>query len=159
MEKILDYNDQIQDIISFIDSLADKETALIQVLHRAQNNFGYIPKEVQLLIGEKLNIPVSKVYGVISFYSYFTTEPKGKYVFNVCMGTACFVRNSGEVLKELEKTLHIKVGETTEDRKYSIETLRCVGACGLAPVMMVNHDVFGRVTPEDVAKIVAKYVD
>jgi len=153
------YQDQIGELVSYIDSIADKETALIQVLHRAQNTFGYIPSEVQLLIGNKLDIPVSKVFGVISFYSYFTTEPKGKYVFNVCMGTACFVRNSAEVLKELEKSLHIKVGETTEDKIYSIDTLRCVGACGLAPVVMVNQDVFGRVTPEDVSKIVAKYVD
>jgi len=159
MEQIATYQDQMNEIVSYIDSIADKETALIQVLHRAQNIFGFIPKDVQLLIGNKLDIPVSKVFGVISFYSYFTTEPKGKYVFNVCMGTACFVRNSAAVLKELEKSLHIKVGETTEDKKYSIETLRCVGACGLAPVVMVNQDVFGRVTPEDVAKIVAKYVD
>ena len=159
MEQIATYHDQIDELVSYIDSIADKETALIQVLHKAQNLFGYIPTDVQLIIGEELNIPASKVFGVVSFYTYFTTEPKGKYVFDVCMGTACFVRNSAAVVKELEKALHIKMGETTPDHKYTIESLRCVGACGLAPVVMVNHDVYGRVTPEDVAKIVAKYMD
>lgn len=143
----------------YINGIENKETALIEVLHRAQNIFGYLPKEVQLFIGEKLGVPASKVFGVVSFYSYFTTEPKGKYVVNVCMGTACFVRKSDAVLRELEKTLSIKSGETTENMKYSIESLRCVGACGLAPVVMVNDEVYGKVTVADIPKILSKYTD
>lgn len=143
----------------YINELENKETALIEVLHKAQNLFGYLPKEVQLFIGEKLGVPASKVFGVVSFYSYFTTEPKGKYVINVCMGTACFVRKSDAVLRELEKNLSIKSGETTENRMYSIESLRCVGACGLAPVVMVNDEVYGKVTVDDIPKILSKYTD
>lgn len=143
----------------YINGLENKETALIEVLHKAQNIFGYLPKEVQLFIGEKLGVPASKIFGVVSFYSYFTTEPKGKYVVNVCMGTACFVRKADAVLRELEKTLSIKSGETTENKMYSIESLRCVGACGLAPVVMVNDEVYGKVTVEDIPKILSKYTD
>ncbi len=143
----------------YISGIENKETALIEVLHKAQNIFGYLPKEVQLFIGEKLGVPASKVFGVVSFYSYFTTEPKGKYVVNVCMGTACFVRKSDAVLRELEKTLSIKSGETTENKMYSIESLRCVGACGLAPVVMVNDVVYGKVTVADIPKILSKYTD
>lgn len=146
-----------QELESYIDSLESKETALIEVLHRAQNIFGYIPKDVQLFIGEKLNVPASKIYGVVSFYSYFTTEPKGKYVFSVCTGTACFVRKADAIVKELEKNLNIKTGETTENKLYTIECLRCVGACGLAPVVMVNDEVYGKVKVEDIPKIISKY--
>jgi NADH-quinone oxidoreductase subunit E len=115
--------------------------------------------EVQLFIGEKLNIPASKVFGVVSFYSYFTTEPKGKYVINICTGTACFVRNANAIVKEFENTLNIKTGETTGNGMYTIDCLRCVGACGLAPVVMVNDDVYGKVTVDDVQKIIAKYTE
>lgn len=141
----------------FIDSLPDKKGALIEVLHKAQNIFGYLPEEVQLFVGEKLDVPVSKVYGVISFYSYFTTEPRGEHVVNVCMGTACFVRGSANVLAEFEKELGIKTGETTADGKFTIEVLRCVGACGLAPVVTINDRVYGHVTAAEVKKILAEY--
>jgi NADH-quinone oxidoreductase subunit E len=141
----------------FIDSLPDKKGALIEVLHKAQNIFGYLPEEVQLFVGEKLDVPVSKVYGVISFYSYFTTEPRGEHVVNVCMGTACFVRGSANVLTEFEKELGIKTGETTADGKFTIEVLRCVGACGLAPVVTINDRVYGHVTAAEVKKILAEY--
>lgn len=141
----------------FIDSLPDKKGALIEVLHKAQNIFGYLPEEVQLFVGEKLDVPVSKVYGVISFYSYFTTEPRGEHVVNICMGTACFVRGSANVLAEFEKELGIKTGETTADGKYTIEVLRCVGACGLAPVVTINDRVYGHVTAAEVKKILAEY--
>jgi len=141
----------------FIDSLPDKKGALIEVLHKAQNIFGYLPEEVQLFVGEKLDVPVSKVYGVISFYSYFTTEPRGEHVVNICMGTACFVRGSANVLAEFEKELGIKTGETTADGKFTIEVLRCVGACGLAPVVTINDRVYGHVTAAEVKKILAEY--
>ena len=150
-------NQLFAELEGFINSLPSKEGALIEVLHRAQGIFGYLPKEVQVFVAEKLNLPVSKVYGVVTFYSYFTTEPRGKNVINVCMGTACFVRGSGEVLKEFEKELGIKTGETTPDMKYTLGSLRCVGACGLAPVLTINDRVYGHCTPEQVKDILAEY--
>ncbi len=159
MQETIFNADQYDQLTEFISNLENKETALIEVLHKAQHIFGFIPKEVQLFIGEKLGIPASKVFGVVSFYSYFTTEPKGKYVINVCMGTACFVRKADTLLRELEKVLCIKPGETTENKMYSIEALRCIGACGLAPVIMVNNEVYGKVTVDDISKILAKYAD
>lgn len=150
-------NQLFAELEDFINSLPSKEGALIEVLHRAQGIFGYLPKEVQVFVAEKLNLPVSKVYGVVTFYSYFTTEPRGKNVINVCMGTACFVRGSGEVLKEFEKELGIKTGETTPDMKYTLGSLRCVGACGLAPVLTINDRVYGHCTPEQVKDILAEY--
>lgn len=134
-----------------------KESELISVLHKAQELFGYLGEEVQNFVAEKLNIPVSKVYGVISFYSFFTTEPKGKYVINVCTGTACFVKGSGEIVEEFKRRLNIKEGETTKDGLYTIDTLRCVGACGLAPVVMVNNRVYGHFTKQDVDKVLNEY--
>lgn len=143
----------------FINSLPDKKGALIEVLHKAQHIFGYLPEEVQTFVAGKLNIPTSKVFGVVSFYSYFTTTPRGEYVVNVCMGTACFVRGAAKVLSEFEKQLGVKVGQTTPDEKFTIEVLRCVGACGLAPVVTVNDRVYGHVTPNDVKKILTEYQD
>lgn len=141
----------------FIDNLPVKEGSLIAVLHKAQEIFGYLPNEVQIFVAKKLGIPVSKVYGVITFYSFFTTEPRGENVVNVCLGTACFVRGSGEILEEIEKELGIKVGETTIDNKFTIDTLRCVGACGLAPVVTINKKVYGNVKKDDVKKILDEY--
>lgn len=141
----------------FIDTLPTKKGALIQVLHHAQGIFGYLPKEVQLYISKKLDVSPAKVYGVVSFYSYFTTEPKGEYKISVCLGTVCFVKGSDKVLKEFEKQLAIKSGETTSDRKFSLEGLRCVGACGLAPVVVVNGKVYGQVKPEQVSEILDHY--
>lgn len=149
--------EKYRELESFINNLADKNGALIEVLHKAQGIFGYLPKEVQLFVAQKLDVPASKVFGVVSFYSYFTTEPRGEYVVNVCMGTACFVRGSGNVLAQFEKELGIKNGETTADGKFTIGSLRCVGACGLAPVVMVNDKVYGNVTAEDVKNILADY--
>ncbi len=104
-----------------------------------------------------MDIPASKIYGVVSFYSFFSMEEKGKYIINICTGTACFVRNAEAIVKQFEKTLNIKTGETTNNGLFSIECLRCVGACGLAPVVMVNNDVYGKVKVEDIAKIIGKY--
>ncbi|KAJ51197.1 hydrogenase, electron-transfer subunit [Clostridium tetanomorphum DSM 665] len=141
----------------FINTLENKEGSLIAVLHKAQNIFGYLPKEVQMFIAKQLDIPVSRVYGVVTFYSYFNTEPKGKYVINVCMGTACFVRGAGDVVDELQKKLNIKIGETTTDGKFTLEVLRCVGACGLAPVVTVNDKVYGHFTKDKVDKLLEEY--
>jgi len=147
-----------KELEAYINALPSKEGALIEVLHRAQHIFGYLPEEVQAFVAEKLEIPVSKVYGVVTFYSFFTTEPRGKYVINVCMGTACFVRGAGDVLKEFEKQLNLKSGETTPDMKFTVGSLRCVGACGLAPVVTVNDKVYGHVTADQVQKIISEYM-
>lgn len=141
----------------FIDNLSDKKGALIAVLHKAQQIFGYLPQEVQIFVAKKLNLPVSKVNGVVTFYSYFTEIPTGKYVINVCMGTACFVKGAGEVLEEFERKLGLKVGQTTSDGKFTIQVLRCVGACGLAPVVTVNDKVYGHFTKQMVDKILDEY--
>ena len=140
----------------FIDALPTKQGELIRVLHRAQGIFGYLPREVQVFVAKELGVPVSKVYGVVSFYSYFTMKPKGKYEISVCMGTACYVRGAESVLEELRKKLSIEPGETTPDGKFSLRSLRCVGACGLAPVMRVGDKVYGRVTPDMVDSILAE---
>jgi len=142
----------------FIDQLGDKEGTLITTLHKAQDIFGYLSPEVQDHIAHKLGIPTSKVYGVVTFYSFFTMLPKGKFQVNVCMGTACFVRGAQKIIDEFEKELKIKVGETSEDKMWSLDSLRCVGACGLAPVISVNGKVYGRVSPEDVKGIVEEHL-
>ncbi|MGN0878356.1 MAG: NAD(P)H-dependent oxidoreductase subunit E [Oligosphaeraceae bacterium] len=131
---------------------------LIQVLHRAQHIFGYLPREVQLHVAEKLFLTEADVSGVVSFYNYFTTEPKGKYVIDVCLGTACYVKGSEKVLEELERVLGIKADtQPTADGLFSLSALRCVGACGLAPVMMVNGKVYGKVTPAKAVAIINEY--
>jgi len=142
---------------TFIRELPDKTGALITVLHRAQEIFGYLPQEVQKFIAKQLNQPVAEVNGVVTFYSYFTETPTGKNVINVCMGTACFVKGSGEILEEFERRLGIKVGETTADGKFTLQVLRCVGACGLAPVVMVNDRVYGHFTKNLVVKTLDEY--
>jgi len=142
----------------FIDSLPTKQGALISVLHKAQDVFGYLPIEVQNYVAHKLDIPSSKVYGVVTFYSFFSMEKKGHYRVNVCMGTACFVRGSQDILDEFKKELHIGAGETTEDGLFSLDALRCVGACGLAPIVIINGKAYGRLTVDDVKGIVEEYL-
>ena len=128
---------------------------LIQVLHRAQAIFGYLPREVQQHVADQLRIPESAVSGVVSFYNFFSTRPKGKYVINVCLGTACYVKGSEGVLRELERVLGIKADtDPTPDGLFSITALRCVGCCGLAPVMVVNGKVYGKVTPAKAVAVV-----
>lgn len=126
---------------------------LINVLHEVQNNLGYLPREVQELVAKGLNIPVNRVNGVVSFYAFFTEKPKGKHPISVCLGTACYVRGSDKVLEEVKKVLGIEVGETTPDGVFSLDCLRCVGACGLAPVLTIDGKVYGNVDPKNVRKI------
>ncbi len=142
---------------AFIDALPEKDGSLIAVLHKAQEIFGFLPQEVQKFVAKKLSIPVSEVNGVVTFYSYFTEEPTGEYVINVCMGTACFVKGSGDVLEEFERKLNLKVGQTTPDEKFTLQSLRCVGACGLAPVVTINDKVYGHFTKDMVNKILNEY--
>ena len=146
-----------RELESYINSLDTKEEALITVLHKAQEIFGYLPKEVQEFIADKLNEPLAGVYGVVSFYSFFTMIPKGKHPVSVCMGTACYVRGAEKVLDEFQKSLGIKSGETSHDGKYSIDALRCVGACGIAPVVLVGEKVYKKVTVKEVKKIISEY--
>ncbi len=130
---------------------------LMPILHEAQDIYGYLPPEVQTIIAEELNIPLAEVYGVATFYSRFTLNPKGKYRISICLGTACYVKGSDKILEAVEKELGIACGECTADGKFSIDSCRCVGACGLAPVMMINEDVYGRLNPQDVKGIIDKY--
>jgi len=138
----------------YIDGLHSKQGALIPTLHKAQEIFEYLPMEVQNHIAQKLGIPASKVYGVVTFYAYFTMTKKGKYKVQVCMGTACFVRGAGKVLDQFEKQLALKAGTTSEDGMWSVDALRCVGACGLATVVNVNGKVFGRIDDHHVKGII-----
>ena len=130
---------------------------MINVLHKAQHTFGYLPAEVQEIVAEELNVPVAKVYGVVTFYSFFTMIPKGLHPISVCTGTACYVRGAEKVLDEFKRILKVKVGDTTPDGKFSLSCLRCVGACGLAPVVMIGEKVYGRVSPDGVKDILNEY--
>ncbi len=149
--------EKYEELQAYIDALPDKKGRLIGVLHRAQEIFGYLPREVQEYVANALTLPLSKVYGVVKFYAFFTMTPKGRFPVSVCLGTACYVRGGGELVAELEKHLGIKVGEVTPDGLFSISTLRCIGTCGLAPVMTVAGDVYGRLKPSEVKGILEGY--
>jgi NADP-reducing hydrogenase subunit HndA len=149
--------EQIEKIHAICDSFGNHEGELINVLHKTQGTFGYLPAEVQEVIAEKLKIPAAKVYGVVTFYSFFTMIPKGEHPVSVCTGTACYVRGAETVLNEFKKHLGVEMGETTADGKFSLSCLRCVGACGLAPVVLVGDKTFGRVAPDDVKKILVEF--
>ncbi len=148
--------EQIREICAMFDY--DKGE-LINVLHKTQDLFGYLPAEVQEVIAQELKMSVAKVYGVVTFYSFFTMTPKGKHPISICTGTACYVRGAENVLEEVKKQLGIEVGQTTEDGKFSLSCLRCVGACGLAPVLMVGDKTYGRVAPDMVEGILEEYED
>jgi len=151
-------NQFVQKLDDYIDSLTHKKENLIGVLHYAQEIYGYLPDNVQWHIAQKLDIPSATVYGVVSFYSFFTMVPRGEHVVNVCTGTACFVRGAEKLKEELENQLKIKAGETTPDNLFTLETLRCVGACGLAPVMIVDGEVHGRMhKAQEINEVLAKY--
>jgi NADH-quinone oxidoreductase subunit E/NADP-reducing hydrogenase subunit HndA len=135
----------------------NKEGELINVLHGTQEKLGYLPAEVQEVIANELNMSVAKVYGVVTFYSFFTMIPKGKFPISICMGTACYVRGAEQVLNEFKRQLKVEVGQASSDGKFSLSCLRCVGAGGLAPVVMVGEKVYGRVAPQQVKQIIAEY--
>lgn len=147
----------LQKLKAYIDKIEDKKGALISVLHKAQEIFGYLPEEIQEFVAENLNIPISKVYGVVSFYQFFTMTPKGKYPISVCMGTACYVRGAENILNNIKNYLGIDMGQTTPDGLFSLDTLRCIGACGMAPVVIVGKDVYGKEDVKDIKKILEKY--
>lgn len=150
--------EQMDKLLECIDKNKGDPGALMPVMHEAQNIYGYLPSEVQSVIAEKLNIPLAEVYGVATFYSQFSLSPKGKHQISVCLGTACYVKGSDKILEVLEKELKIKCGECTPDKKFSIDSCRCVGACGLAPVMIIDGEVYGKLTPDEVNGILEKYI-
>ena len=133
------------------------KSRLMAVMQEAQEIYGYLPYEVQQMIAEGLNVPMEKVYGVATFYAQFALSPKGKYNISVCLGTACYVKGSGDVLDKICELVGIQPGECSADGKYSVEACRCIGACGLAPVMTINEDVYGRLTTDMIPGILAKY--
>jgi len=137
----------------------NKPGELINVLQQTQEHFGYLPAEIQEAVANELGLPVAKVYGVVTFYSFFTMLPQGKYPISICTGTACYVRGADNVLQEFKRQLGIEVGDTTEDGKFSLNCLRCVGACGLAPVVLVGDKTYGRVAADGVKDILAEYQD
>lgn len=131
--------------------------SLMPVLQEAQEIYGYLPVEVQTYIAVGMEVPVSEIYGVASFYSQFLLNPKGENAISVCLGTACYVKGSGLLMEKLEELLNIHAGEISNDRRFSLDATRCIGACGLAPVLTINEDVYGRLTPDQLAGILAKY--
>ena len=148
---------QEEQLMSVIAQHKGQDGALIPVLHKAQEIYGYLPIEVQTMIADGLQVPLAEVYGVVTFYTQFSLNPKGEYKIGVCLGTACYVKGSGDILEKIKQDLGIDVDGCTSDGKFSLEATRCIGACGLAPVFTINEDVYGRITADDVAGILAKY--
>ncbi len=140
-----------------IETYKDEQGMLIHILQQAQDIFGYLPVTVQSYIAEKLNIPVSTINGVVSFYSLFSQEPTGQYTIGVCLGTACYVKGAGDILEAIKEELGLDVGETTSNKMFTLKATRCIGACGLAPVITINDDVYGRLSPSDIPSIIHKY--
>lgn len=140
-----------------IEKYKNTKGALIPVLHEVQEVYGYLPLSVQKKISEGLGVPLSEIYGVVTFYAQFSLNPKGKYRIQVCLGTACYVKGSGLILEKLKEKLGIDVGECTKDGKFFLDACRCIGACGLAPVITINDDVYGRLSPDEIEDILKKY--
>lgn len=152
-----DKKHKFDEIANIIDLYKDKEGSLIQILHLAQEIYGYLPLELQKIIASSLNIPLSEVSGVITFYSFFSTVPRGEHTIRVCLGTACYVRGGKKLVERLQDLLKIQVGQTTEDGKFTFEVARCIGACGLAPAMMIDNVVYKQVNVNKLESIISKY--
>jgi NADP-reducing hydrogenase subunit HndA len=148
----------VKELVEVCRTFDNDPLELIHVLHKAQSIFGYLPAEVQEIVARELKVPVAKVYGVVTFYSFFSMIPKGQNPISICMGTACYVRGAEKVLEEFKRKLKVEVGETTKDGMFSLNCLRCVGACGLAPVVMVGDKTYGRVSPDGVQEILSEYI-
>jgi NADH:ubiquinone oxidoreductase subunit E len=155
-----DTKDEMQkyeEIANIIDLYKDKEGSLIQILHLAQEIYGYLPLELQKFIASSLNKPLSEVSGVITFYSFFSTKPRGLHTIRVCLGTACYVRGGKKLVERLQDILHIQIGETTQDGKFTFEIARCIGSCGLAPAMMIDDVLYKQVNINKLESIISKY--
>ena len=157
MGKVVITKERLEKFQAFLDVHKGKKGALMPVLNESQKIFGCIPMELQKKISEQLDVPVAEIYGVITFYHQFSIEPKGDFIIGVCMGTACYVKDAQKLIDEITAIIGIKPGETTQDYKFSLVATRCVGACGLAPVVNVNEDVYGRLEGGEMAEIIAKY--
>lgn len=151
--------EQEEKLIAVIDKYAGVKGAMMPILQEAQEIYGYLPIEVQTIIAERTGVSLEEIYGIVSFYAQFKLNPNGQIAIAVCLGTACYVKGSGEIIEEISKELNVSVGSTSSDGKYSLEATRCIGACGLAPVLTVNGEVYGRLTKADVPTILAKYKD
>ncbi|MEG1501047.1 MAG: NAD(P)H-dependent oxidoreductase subunit E [Clostridiales bacterium] len=149
--------EQEKQLKDFMVDHKEQKGALMPVLQKAQEIYGYLPIEVQKMVSDVLGISLEEIYGVVTFYSQFSLNPKGRYTLSVCLGTACYVKGSGDIFDRASKILGIKSGECTEDGLFSLEACRCIGACGLAPVLTVNEDVHGRLVVDDVDKIIEHY--
>lgn len=149
--------EQKEKLLKIISDLKNDDGCLMPILQQAQEIYGYLPIEVQTIISDETGIPLEKIYGVATFYSMFSLSPKGKYRISVCLGTACYVKGSGDIYNKLMEKLGISGGECTPDGRFSLDACRCVGACGLAPVMLVNDEVYGRLTVDDIDDILDKY--
>ena len=147
----------VKQIEAIIEKYQDEKTPLMMILSDIQHDFGYIPLEVQELISEKTGIPVAEIYGVVTFYSFFSLTPKGKYVIGVCLGTACYVKGSQQVIDKFSELLNIKPGETSADGLFTLDALRCIGACGIAPAVTINGKVYPKMTVDMVAPVVEEY--
>lgn len=150
--------EQKKKLMEVIENHKNEQGAVIPVLHEAQDIYGYLPIEVQKMISEGLNVPLAEIYGIVTFYTQFSLNPKGEYQIGVCLGTACYVKGSGDILDRIKEKLGIDVGECTPDGRFSLDATRCIGACGLAPVFTVNDEVYGRLTVDDVDEIIDKYL-
>ena len=149
--------EQEEKLLAVIAKYDGVKGAMMPILQEAQAIYGYLPIEVQKIIADKTGVSLEEIYGIVSFYAQFKLNPDGEYAIAVCLGTACYVKGSGDIIEEFSKKLNVPVGSTSPDGKYSIEATRCIGACGLAPVLTVNGEVYGRVTVDDVDSILAKY--
>jgi len=147
----------VKRVEEIIAEYKDETTPLMMILSQVQKEFGYIPFEVQEIVSERLNIPVSEIYGVVTFYSFFSLKPKGKFVIGVCLGTACYVKGAQQVCDKFSEVLGIKPGETTEDGLFTIDALRCIGACGIAPAVSINGKVYPKMSVTQVPQIVEEY--
>ncbi len=146
-----------QDIAALAEKWREKKGSLIMILHEIQNQYGYVPRDVSLKLSKLLDIPMARIYEVITFYNYFKLDPPGKYNISICLGTACYLKGAPELVEEVKSMLNIKEGQTTSDGLFHLDVVRCLGCCGLAPVMMVNGEIHGKVKREDVATILSKY--
>jgi len=148
---------KLDEISNIIDLYKGKDGSLIQVLHLAQEIYGYLPIEVQKIIASSMDIPLSEVSGVITFYSFFSTVPRGKHIIRVCLGTACYVRGGKKLVERLQEILDVNIGETTQDGKFTFEIARCIGSCGLAPAMMIDKKVYKQVNVNKLESILSQY--
>lgn len=159
-QKKVKKNEPFERLRTVIEEKKNIQNPLIEILRQAQEIFGYLPIEVQEFISNELHIPVSKIYGVVTFYNFFSMKPRGKYTINVCLGTACFVKGAARIVSILEEILEIKMGETTPDKLFTLTAIRCVGACSLAPVFVIGEDTFGRLESRNqVMEIIQKFKD